>query len=166
MYFHSIKLIIRKIMYQCTVDHNTEMHVMWIKIQLTWLLPNSYLDQEACAPHPPSRGLPALVAGGEGRERRIFLPKWHGNSWKTEFFYSLASSSKTKRDIGMGPTGEMMLTYRATNALLTKSGCGDSSGGTQNIPYVFKNLSVFSNFLAWNHNVCHFLSTGHVLPCM
>ena len=28
------------------------------------------------------------------------------------------------RDIGMGPTGEMMLTYRATNALLTKSGCG------------------------------------------
>ena len=24
----------------------------------------------------------------------------------------------------MGPTGEMMLTYRATNALLTNSGCG------------------------------------------
>ena len=24
----------------------------------------------------------------------------------------------------MGPTGEMMLTYRATNALLTESGCG------------------------------------------
>ena len=43
---------------------------------------------------------------------------------KTEIFYSSASSSKTKRDIGMSPTGEMMLTYRATNALLTKSGCG------------------------------------------
>ena len=41
-----------------------------------------------------------------------------------EIFYCSASSSKTKRDIGMGPTGEMMLTYRATNALLTKSGCG------------------------------------------
>ena len=37
---------------------------------------------------------------------------------------SSASSSKTKRDIGMGPTGEMVFTYRATNALLTKSGCG------------------------------------------
>ena len=24
----------------------------------------------------------------------------------------------------MGPTGEMMLTYRATNALLTNNGCG------------------------------------------
>ena len=24
----------------------------------------------------------------------------------------------------MGPTGEMMITYRATNALLTNSGCG------------------------------------------
>ena len=54
----------------------------------------------------------------------FFLPKRHGNSWKTEIFYSSASSSKTKRDIGMGPTGEMMLTYRATNALMTKSGCG------------------------------------------
>ena len=43
---------------------------------------------------------------------------------KTEFFYSSAFSSKTKRDIGTGPTGEMMLTYRATNALLTISGCG------------------------------------------
>ena len=53
-----------------------------------------------------------------------FLPKWNGNSWKTEIFYSSASSSKTKRDIGMGPTGEMLLTYRATNALLTNSGCG------------------------------------------
>ena len=41
-----------------------------------------------------------------------------------EYFYSLASSSKTKRDIGMGPTGEMIVTYRATNALSTKSGCG------------------------------------------
>ena len=30
---------------------------------------------------------------------------------------------KTKRDIGMGPSGEMMLTYRATNALLTLVGC-------------------------------------------
>ena len=56
--------------------------------------------------------------------RRIFLPKRHANSWKTEFLYSLASSSKTKRDIGMGPTGGMMLTYWATNALLTNSGCG------------------------------------------
>ena len=43
---------------------------------------------------------------------------------KREIFYSLASSSKTKRDIGMGPTGEMMPTYRAINALLTNSGCG------------------------------------------
>ena len=43
---------------------------------------------------------------------------------KTEIFYSSASSSKTKGDIRMGPTGEMMLTYRATNALLTNSGCG------------------------------------------
>ena len=42
---------------------------------------------------------------------------------KRDFFYCSASSSNTKRDIGMGPTGEMMLTYRATNALLTKSGC-------------------------------------------
>ena len=54
----------------------------------------------------------------------FFLPKRHGNSWKTKKFYSSASSSKTKKDIGMGSTGEMMLTYRATNALLTKSGCG------------------------------------------
>ena len=29
-----------------------------------------------------------------------------------------------KRDIGMGPMGKMMLTYRATNALSTNSGCG------------------------------------------
>ena len=43
---------------------------------------------------------------------------------KTEIFYSSASSSKTKRDIRMGPRGEMMLIYRATNALLKKSGCG------------------------------------------
>ena len=44
-------------------------------------------------------------------------------TWSS-FFYSSASSSKTKRDIGMGPMGKMMPTYRATNALLTKSGCG------------------------------------------
>ena len=31
---------------------------------------------------------------------------------------------ETKRDIGMGPMGKMMPTYRATNALLTISGCG------------------------------------------
>ena len=43
---------------------------------------------------------------------------------KMEIFYCSASNSKTKRDVGMGPTGEMMFTYRATNALLTKSGCG------------------------------------------
>ena len=35
----------------------------------------------------------------------------------------MASGSKTKRDIRMGPTGEMMLTYMATNALLTLVGC-------------------------------------------
>ena len=33
-------------------------------------------------------------------------------------------SSTTKRDIGMGPMSKMMLTYRATNALLTNSGFG------------------------------------------
>ena len=43
---------------------------------------------------------------------------------KTEIFYSSASSTKTKRDIGIGPMGKMMLTYRATNALSTNSGCG------------------------------------------
>ena len=41
-----------------------------------------------------------------------------------EIFYSSAFSSKTKRDIGLCLTVEMMLTYRATNALSTNSGCG------------------------------------------
>ena len=48
--------------------------------------------------------------------------------FREEFFYSSASSSKRKRDIGMGPMGEMMLTYRATNALLTNSGCSQNCG--------------------------------------
>ena len=45
-----------------------------------------------------------------------------GNSWKTGFFFSSASSSKTKRDIGVGPTGEIIVMYGATNALSIKSG--------------------------------------------
>ena len=49
----------------------------------------------------------------------------NANLWKTGFFYSSASSSRTKRDIKIGPTGEMIVTYWATNALLTKSDCGE-----------------------------------------
>ena len=54
----------------------------------------------------------------------FFYPRELEIREKTDFFYSLASSSKTKRDIGMGPKGKMMPTYRATNALLTNFGCG------------------------------------------
>ena len=42
---------------------------------------------------------------------------------KRKFFTLRPPDSKRKRDIGMGQMGKMMLTYRATNALLTNSGC-------------------------------------------
>ena len=40
------------------------------------------------------------------------------------FFCKIYIYTKRKKDIGMGPMGKMMPTYRATNALLTISGCG------------------------------------------
>ena len=43
---------------------------------------------------------------------------------KRNIFTLLLLLLEKTRDIGMGPIGEMMFTYRATNALLTKSGCG------------------------------------------
>ena len=36
------------------------------------------------------------------RPTNYSLSNWNGNSWKTDLFYSSASNSKTKRDIGMG----------------------------------------------------------------
>ena len=43
---------------------------------------------------------------------------------KRKFFTLWPPARKKKKDIGMGPMGKMMVTYRATNALLTNSGCG------------------------------------------
>ena len=58
---------------------------------------------------------------------------------KTEIFYSSVSSSKRKRDFGMVPTGEMILTYRATNALrmshIWKSRCKSFQITTHNEPW-------------------------------